>query len=425
MGGRQSIVIDVDVLFAARADRMYFRRFEANGWVGAMHVSRQFSGRIAAAAGLGLALLAVPATADQVDWAGPHVDLIGGYGWGTGDYHFNTNGWFNTAPGEEFSVRVVGAPMGVAMGWNWQNGQVVYGFDATFLTAFGGISSYHYVSPYYPASDDFDLKGHWFGSLTARVGFAYGPMLFSVNAGPAVAHLVTYANDSVTPVTVHERGPVPGFAVGATADWAITPRVAIGVGYEYMTFMPLSVVSSGIGATDHTIRFSTHMVTARVSLLTGGPDGGDSMGSPSFDWAGPYAGITASTFHELGAQAGYNFVFGNSFVVGTAAQAATVICVGVGSCGPLQFETDVSARVGYLVTPNILVYGTASVGYMTGSHFGLIGGGLYSVGGGLEIALTDRTSGFMEIRGIGELGSPLFDANFRGGINIHLNGMFR
>ena len=46
------------------------------------------------------------------------------------------------------------------------------------------------------------------------------------------------------------------------------------------------------------------------------------------------------------------------------------------------------------------------------------------VGGGVEVALTPRSSGFMEILGIGELGAPLFDADFRGGINIHLDGMF-
>ncbi len=389
-----------------------------------MRVYRQFSGGIAAVAGLGLALLAAPASADdQVDWAGPHVDVIGGYGWGTGTYHFNTDGWFNTAPGQEFSVPVDGIPFGIGIGWNWQNGRYVYGFDTTFLTAIGGISNFHYTSPYFPGSDQFDLKGHWFGTLTANVGFTAGPVMFSVNAGLAVAHFVTYAKDLATPVTTHARGPVPGLAFGASADWAITPRVAVGVGYEYMVFAPFSVVSTAVpGNTDHTIRFSTHMVTAHVSFFTGGPDQGESM-APSFDWAGPYAGITASSFHELGAQAGYNFVIGDSILVGANAHVAAAICVDPSSC--LELETDLSARVGYLVTPSILVYGKAGIGYMTGTHFGLIGGGLYSVGGGVEIALTPRASGFMEILGIGELGSPLFDVDFRGGLNIHFDGMFR
>ncbi len=382
-------------------------------------------GVVAITAGLGVALAALPAKAEnQTHWAGPYIEAIGGDAWGTGAYHFNTDGWFNDNPGDAFSAPVHGYPLGVGLGQNWQTGRYVYGFEATFLTAVRGISHADVDSPYLPGDQNFDLKGHWFGALTARAGVALGPVLFSVNAGPAVAHLVTYANDTVTPVIVQARGPVVGLAAGVSADIRMSPRFAVGLSYEYMAFAPLTVHATGVGETDHTIRFAAHMVTARITMLTG-PATESTRARAAFDWAGPFVGPTVSSFHELGMQAGYNYVVGQSVLVGATAQAATVICVGVGTCGPLQFETDLSARIGYLAGDNILVYGKAGIGYMTGTHFGFIGGALYMLGTGVEVALSPRTSGFMELEGVGELGGGLFDANFRGGINIHLAGLHR
>ena len=384
-------------------------------------------GAIAASAAFVALLAALPAGADgPTDWAGPYVGPVAGFGWGTSTYHFNSDGWFNTAPGQEFTAPVRGYPFGAVLGYNWQSNSFVYGFEATFLTAVRGISHADFDSPYFPGDHDFNLKGHWIAAATARIGWSLGPVLFSVNAGPALAHLINDLDDDTGPLRVSDRGPVPGIAAGAAVDFAVSDRVALGVGYEFYAFAPLSVFITGPGDTDHTVQFTAHTVTARLTLMTGDDGAANAWSSaPRLEWSGPYVGITASTFHELGVQGGYNYVLGGRFFVGVSAQAAAVICVGVATCGPIQFEGDVSARAGAVVADDILVYGKAGIGYMTGSHFGLIDGALYSIGGGVEVALTGRTSAFMEVLGVGEFGASLFDLSFRGGFNLHFGGMGR
>ncbi len=102
--------------------------------------------------------------------------------------------------------------------------------------------------------------------------------------------------------------------------------------------------------------------------------------APAFDWSGPYVGaytgwVIGTPFIFLGAQAGYNFTFGN-FLVGAEVNAGTVFS------GP-PFNFGVKGRLGYVAAERLLIYGFAGYDNFGPLH---LGGGLeYAVGSNLSL----------------------------------------
>ena len=132
--------------------------------------------------------------------------------------------------------------------------------------------------------------------------------------------------------------------------------------------------------------------------------------APTFDWAGAYGGVQGSYVLDCGlcwavaGQGGYNFVVGN-LVAGIEGG------VGVwwdGGFSPIWFT--LAGRGGYLVTDNVLAY--AELGIW--SYFA-INTLTTTIGGGVEIAVTNSLSTFVEVKHwIGESWTTI-----QAGINWH------
>jgi outer membrane immunogenic protein len=375
-----------------------------------------------------------PALAEGArNWAGPYHGLIAGTAWGNADYRFNTGGWYNDGPGDAFSLGVAGRPLGMVLGYDWQRQDLVYGVEFAIISAVLGVSHWNVDNPYAPGTQDFDLKGHWFTSLTGHVGLARGPMLLSVHAGPALAHLVAEAHDTAEGYFIWTPGSVFGIAVGAGLEVAVSRRVSLGLGYQLLAFLPFRVAGESIDratgmpagpetATDHAIRYTAHAVTARMIVRPWGTDAAALRPpEPAPDWSGPYLGIFGGALHQIGLQAGYDRVLAGNLLAGVSGQVAGVFCVDLSGCGRWYFEGGLNVRLGYLVDPRVLLYAKAGLGYIAGSFFDVLGGPFYTVGGGLEVALSRRVSGFMELKGVGAAGGGLIDANFQGGYSFRLN----
>jgi outer membrane immunogenic protein len=104
--------------------------------------------------------------------------------------------------------------------------------------------------------------------------------------------------------------------------------------------------------------------------------------TPAIGWAGTAVLGTNTDGFIGGGQIGYNYQFGNSFVVGVEADIQGIArdngtVAALGGFGPiassfsasktLDYLGTVRGRVGYLVTPTLLVYGTGGFAYGQGS----------------------------------------------------------
>ncbi len=368
------------------------------------------------AAGL-LAATAGTASADEAgDWAGAYAGISPVFGWGTATYVFNTDGYYNNAPGDTFSHGLRGYPFDVRLGYNWQNGQFVYGVQTAIITGLGGISNYDAPSPYF-ASDSFLVKQHWAVATTAVFGFATDRALFYVEAGPLFAHLINQARDDVADYYIRQGRWLMGATAGAGVEYAVGHGVSVTAGYRVMAFPSFNIagesIDAGTGdpagpatATDHDVRYFAQMVSLGINYHFGAIN--NEMTPHAFDWAGPYVGVGAGAPRQLTVIAGYNFALGNNIVAGVEGTVNKIICCGLG------LTADVSARTGYTPNGNVLFYGEGGVRYRDGQ------GMFYTLGGGMEVVVGERTTGFMELAKIAPFGGTGFtETTFRGGVNFH------
>ncbi len=136
------------------------------------------------------------------------------------------------------------------------------------------------------------------------------------------------------------------------------------------------------------------------------------MPTPTFNWGGVYVGAFGGyTFGlataDIGMLAGYNFVSGN-FLAGAEAR------VGVGLAGPAFFGS-LNARAGYIVSPNLLLYGVGGVGYIPA-----VTTVTYTFGGGAEFAINNNLSVFGEARGLGAFGGGCCLLTLQTGLSYHI-----
>jgi opacity protein-like surface antigen len=144
-------------------------------------------------------------------WTGPYVGLQGGYAWdGTTIYVGPWNKGFGDT----------GAFGGAIVGYSYQFGQVVAGLQADY--DFADVKGGAYRSPF-----AVNARINGFGSIDARLGYAFGPALVYAIGGVAIGdleHSITHAASNVT----------SGFASTQTG-WDL------GIGIEYAFARNLSV----------------------------------------------------------------------------------------------------------------------------------------------------------------------------------------
>lgn len=140
-------------------------------------------------------------------WAGPYAGLYVGYGWD----HFGTNAVGN--------INAHGFNGGAYGGYNWQNGNVVYGLEGDFGYAapsrtIGGVKAEQGAE----------------GSIRGRVGWAADPFLTYITGGFA-------ATDSkLTAGGVGNSHVLPGWTLGAGVESKLTGNLVGRVEYRFSDY---------------------------------------------------------------------------------------------------------------------------------------------------------------------------------------------
>jgi opacity protein-like surface antigen len=141
-------------------------------------------------------------------------------------------------------------------GYNWQSGQVVYGFETdlqgTHLQSAmnGGLTFTPAVNPF-PAGTLAQTIAliDWYGTFRARLGFATGQWLFYGTGGLA------YGNVSLSSTftglglatTFLSSSTQAGYVAGAGFEYLFRPNLSFGVLYEYVDLGSLSGLSMTTG----------------------------------------------------------------------------------------------------------------------------------------------------------------------------------
>jgi outer membrane immunogenic protein len=175
-----------------------------------------------AAAVLGSVLtIAVPGPADAADlarnyytapapyyassWAGPYLGATVGYEWGNVDNN---------------PTRPSGLAGGVEAGWNWQNGNFVYGGEANFSVS--------------GAEDTFapwQFSNPWFGTMRGRAGVAINNVLLFGTAGLSYGELTADTSGNLS-----ESHTSIGWVAGLGAEVSFTPHWSAKAEWLYLDF---------------------------------------------------------------------------------------------------------------------------------------------------------------------------------------------
>jgi outer membrane immunogenic protein len=123
----------------------------------------------------------------ETGWAGWYAGANAGGGWTSQSVHYDDNfgTWAPYSPDPKQTLSQDGAFGGSQLGYNWQAGHLVYGFEAD--AQISGISGSVYALN---AGNPLDHLGassslDWFGTLRGRFGYSFGPALAYVTGGLA------------------------------------------------------------------------------------------------------------------------------------------------------------------------------------------------------------------------------------------------
>ena len=165
------------------------------------------------------------------DWCGVSAGLHLGGGWGS-------SAWTDLNFGDVGSHRASGALGGLQVGFDGQSGEWVWGGRADLSWA--GIEGSHqdavFTGGAAPQTDrgKFDLLG----TLTARLGHAWGPVLVSVRAGAAWAHARYSLEGYFAPgLEFSATGATRwGWTAGLGLEYGFAGSWAAFVEYDYLAF---------------------------------------------------------------------------------------------------------------------------------------------------------------------------------------------
>jgi len=250
--------------------------------------------------GVALVALAAPAIAADMavkalarpiavhDWSGIYVG--GHIGWA----------WQHTTFNDPFAVLFgpSGPPVrsfdpkgffgGPQVGWNYQIGPLVVGneddFSFSSFNASRTDSLFNPPVPPIPGGSDvrtISSKTEWFGTATARLGFAWDRVLLYSKGGAAVRHFKYGVDDTsvagiFTSVTSFRGSDTRfGWTVGAGVEWAVWDNLSAKVEYDYLGFpnRPVAldpvVAPAGIGQLVVNIEHSIQTVKAGLNWRFG------------------------------------------------------------------------------------------------------------------------------------------------------------
>ena len=200
--------------------------------------------------------VAPPPPPSCFDWSGPYVGLFGGYKFSSVDPNLTLEGDWEESGLRDFRQRVDsagsqdldndGGELGGLVGYNWQSGCLVFGFEAAggYLWARDSHDSGTIFS-----DTEFDnaqvrtsFKTHYLFTLAPRFGYAFGKWLPYVTGGLAVGDLdfsqhvdLTFPREGrIASEGGEERQTNAGWMVGGGLQYALCGNWSIRAQYQYI-----------------------------------------------------------------------------------------------------------------------------------------------------------------------------------------------
>lgn len=178
---------------------------------------------------------------DMSTWDGFYVGLHAGYGW------FDASG---TGPGGTWSASIGDGPMGgVLVGYNWDLGNYVIGFEAD--ASFGDQSTFTAV----PGLGNMRVSNHGQHTFRLRAGAEIGSGLAYLTGGLALADVWA------TSGAVQDKEFLIGGVVGAGYEAMLTQDISLRAEYLFATFADQTYQ---VGA-PVSVDYSTHTFRAGVA----------------------------------------------------------------------------------------------------------------------------------------------------------------
>jgi outer membrane immunogenic protein len=170
------------------------------------------------------------------------------------------------------------AMAGAQLGYNWQRGSLVYGFE-TDISGLDLRSTMNTTLPrnilFIPnptanASSNID----WYGTVRGRLGWAAGPMMFYGTGGLAYGRAsvssTLFDNFAPTILNTQSSSVKTGWVAGFGMEYLLRPNAILNVGYQYVDLGATGLIaSSPDGALKHSInaRGQFHVVSLGLSWL--------------------------------------------------------------------------------------------------------------------------------------------------------------
>ena len=150
---------------------------------------------------------------------------------------------------------------GEQAGWNYQIGNLVVGNEVEFSWSNlnGSRTTSLSVIPGGFVNPNIDTrtiktKTDWFGTATARLGFAMDRMLFYTKGGAAWARFSNQLDDATVlsgapqpPTSFTAKDTRVGWTIGAGFEWAFWHNLSAKIEYDYLAFSNKSVILNVTG----------------------------------------------------------------------------------------------------------------------------------------------------------------------------------
>ncbi|WP_377295710.1 outer membrane protein [Rhizobium sp. SGZ-381] len=165
--------------------------------------------------------------APAFSWTGAYIGVLGGYGWGNGDFDGGVNG------SEDFD----GGRIGGFVGYNWE-------LSSGFLVGLEGDVNYDWNEETVAGAD---VGTDFSGSVRGRVGYAMDRAVIFAAGG------WTATNGYVDGAGVDENKTFSGWTVGGGVDYAFTDKMFGRLEYRYNDYGDKNIAGTNVDFDQHVV----------------------------------------------------------------------------------------------------------------------------------------------------------------------------
>lgn len=187
-----------------------------------------------------------------IDWTGFYAGVYGAYGRGE---NTTTNGANTTG------IPTDGLSGGITAGANMQYDKFVFGVEGDIgLNGQSGDTTC--TGSAATCASDYD----WNGTLRARVGYAFDPVLVYATGGLAVARINTTTSPAAGGTSGSFSDTYAGWTVGAGVEAAVTEQLSAKVEYAYSDFGDRTAPAGTLNTTSTTVSPTSHAIKAGLNF---------------------------------------------------------------------------------------------------------------------------------------------------------------